>query len=76
MGCNCSKVIKNVVKGISVSIPRAVVSGNAPSDVIANRREICEGCPSNKEGICSECSCIILLKTVFNGSDCPLKKWE
>lgn len=74
MGCGC-KTVKNVVKGIAVSIPKAVISGQARSEVIADRRSICESCPSNKGGVCSECSCLIVLKTVFNDVQCPLNKW-
>jgi hypothetical protein len=74
MGCGC-KTIKNIVKGVTVSIPKAVISGYATSDVIANRREICDVCPSNKGGICSECSCVIVVKTGFKDVQCPLNKW-
>lgn len=74
MGCGC-KTIKNIVKGVTVSIPKAVISGYATSDVISNRRSICEGCPANKDGTCIECSCVIVLKTVFNDVQCPLNKW-
>jgi hypothetical protein len=76
MGCSCSKVVKDVVKGITVSIPKAVISGYATSDVIANRRSICETCEFNKGNFCVECSCFIPLKTTFQDSPCPKQKWE
>lgn len=75
MGCNCKKIIGDVVKGITQKIPKAISSGYATSDVIANRRSVCDQCEFNKANFCSECSCFVPLKTTFNDSPCPLNKW-
>lgn len=75
MGCSCKQTVKNVVNGITKDIPKAIVSGYASSDIIDKRRTICDGCPSNKHGVCIECSCVVTFKTTFNNVQCPLNKW-
>ncbi len=39
------------------------------------RLQICETCPFNKEGQCSQCGCNLRLKASFASEDCPLSKW-
>tara|TARA_R110000822_G_scaffold110299_2_gene240360 strand:+ start:398 stop:574 length:177 start_codon:yes stop_codon:yes gene_type:complete len=41
----------------------------------ALRRKICSDCDKNKKGFCTECGCVIILKTMFKWTECPLKKW-
>lgn len=70
-------ILSNIVKGVTSSLPKAIISGYAPSNIISNRREICSTCEFNKANFCSECSCFIPLKTTFRDSACPLipPKW-
>lgn len=60
------------IKGIYNSL-----TGNnyAKSEVISQRRDICSICDKKVSGICSECKCIILLKTTQETEKCPLGKW-
>lgn len=47
----------------------------AEKKVKEERKKICETCDKNKMGVCSECYCIILSKTAYKNSTCPLGKW-
>lgn len=39
------------------------------------RKAICEGCPSLKLGICTECGCLSEAKILIKLESCPLDKW-
>ena len=45
-------------------------------EVKAERLSICELCEHNKLGICSQCGCILHLKTEWKGVKCPIDKWD
>jgi len=77
--CNCQQqpntnIVVKLVKGVK-NITKAVISGYAKSPVIANRQSICNTCQYNNNGQCSECLCVISIKTLFVNSSCPAKKW-
>ncbi len=43
----------------------------------ADRMSICNKCESKSEsGRCTECGCILSMKTRSPTSECPLKKWN
>ena len=35
----------------------------------------CELCSSLKAGVCTECGCVVKLKTKVASEECPLGKW-
>jgi len=39
------------------------------------RRKICDSCDKKNLGICTECNCVIALKTKMKKTRCPLRKW-
>lgn len=39
------------------------------------RMDICRGCPNLHAGICSECGCVMSLKTTLINASCPIGKW-
>lgn len=43
---------------------------------VEQRRNICAQCPEkNPVGICNQCGCVILLKTILRSSECPMGHW-
>ena len=40
-----------------------------------NWLSICNQCNKNNNGQCSECGCVILTKTIYKDSHCPINKW-
>ena len=49
----------------------------ASEEVIEERRAICASCNKYRSftNTCSECGCVIALKTTVKIFECPLKKW-
>ena len=49
----------------------------APKSVVKSRMSICESCDFyvEKTTFCSDCSCIMSLKTKLSTTRCPQKKW-
>ena len=45
-------------------------------DIVDYRSSICDACTSKKLGICLECGCVLITKTRFAFSSCPLDKWK
>ena len=45
-------------------------------EALNQRRAICADCDRNKAGFCSECACIVAVKTHLKQERCPLGKWE
>lgn len=45
------------------------------SDAVDSRLAICAECPSNVEGVCMECGCLLSYKTTQKAESCPLGKW-
>lgn len=39
------------------------------------RLSICDLCDKKKGNRCSECGCVLQIKTSWASSECPLKKW-
>lgn len=39
------------------------------------RLDICNLCDKKKGNRCSECGCLLQIKTSWQSSECPLKKW-
>lgn len=39
------------------------------------RKQICNDCEKNTLGICTECGCVIALKTKWKLAKCPVNKW-
>ena len=51
-------------------------SGFKTSRRIADKRmDICMLCPEYKNGVCSDCGCILRLKTKMLSENCPQNKW-
>lgn len=48
----------------------------ASSELTEERRVICGDCEHNKLGICTQCGCVIKLKTAILATFCPLAKWS
>jgi len=43
---------------------------------VEERRAICAACPEkNPVGLCNQCGCVVYLKTMIRGLQCPLGKW-
>lgn len=49
----------------------------ASDEIIKERREICNSCDKyiSATNTCSECGCVIALKTTVKIFECPLLKW-
>lgn len=46
------------------------------SDNTAEQRiNFCNECPSYKDGLCSECSCVMAFKVKVATATCPKGKW-
>ena len=39
------------------------------------RLNLCYSCEFIKKPICSKCKCLLHLKTLFTGQQCPIGKW-
>ena len=39
------------------------------------RMDICQKCDKLKIGFCSQCGCLMSVKTRLKASKCPLQKW-
>lgn len=39
------------------------------------RKKHCEICPSNNDGICEECGCVVEAKVLVSIEECPRKFW-
>ena len=80
MSCGCHKssgVVATVKAGVAGLTQAALMpSRHASSPMIANRRQACKICPSNKWGVCDVCHCLIPAKTVLATETCPLGKWS
>ena len=79
--CNCNdksqiKSVTNTIISGSIGIMKSITGHNyVNSATISKRRNICKNCEKNYLGICSECKCVILLKTTQSGQQCPLNYW-
>lgn len=61
------QVIRIIKKGPKIAAP----------DIIFNRHSICKSCPEYQEAhdLCTECFCIMSVKTKLHAARCPLNKW-
>lgn len=51
--------------------------GRVETEIAQERMAICKECPSLlPTGTCSECGCIMSLKTKLPNAFCPLEKWK
>lgn len=56
--------------------PETALRFFASEEIIAQRSELCNNCPSyNRLKICSECGCIMPLKVKIKATVCPIGKW-
>jgi hypothetical protein len=55
---------------LKIDVPRV------SDEVAIERYSICEGCPSLKLGICTECGCRMKWKVRLSAASCPIGKWE
>jgi len=49
---------------------------NVPETVYNSRMEICNSCEKLDNGNCSECGCVVKLKTAWASEKCPIDKWS
>ena len=47
----------------------------ASAEVKQQRLDICGSCEKNTGDSCSECSCLLSVRTAYRDSFCPLEKW-
>jgi hypothetical protein len=46
------------------------------AEQLAQRRALCDACEHKLPiGLCSQCGCVIFLKTKWKSQSCPLGKW-
>lgn len=50
-------------------------SDRVSREVRKNRLASCELCLSYKAGVCTECGCVVKLKSKVASEECPLGKW-
>jgi hypothetical protein len=64
-----SRVISNIINRHSIK---------APDDIIASRKEVCNGCEflDNTRDRCSKCGCYYKMKITLRSERCPIGKWE
>jgi len=69
---NLSESIKNIISD-SINGKETIAS----VELIEKRIKVCNKCPylSSNRAYCTECGCIISLKTKFKSSKCPKKYW-
>lgn len=48
----------------------------APPKIVAHRQAECDVCAHNQEGVCGQCKCLILAKTMLAAESCPRKYWN
>jgi hypothetical protein len=41
-----------------------------------HRQSVCDTCDKNVAGFCKECLCLLVSKTAYRNTDCPLGKWN
>lgn len=79
MGCNCGKEKTTSFAGMAAGAMKLAKSelgiGVVGEDVIASRREVCEGCDRWNHGKCVECGCYTYAKTRLTRERCPLGLW-
>ena len=51
-------------------------SDRVSREIRKDRLACCELCPSLKAGVCTECGCVVKLKTKVASEACPLGKWN
>lgn len=47
----------------------------ARDSVVVERKKVCEACPSNCLGVCTQCGCVIMGKVRVAAALCPAGKW-
>ena len=47
----------------------------ADIEIRKERLNICHSCEFIKKPICGKCKCLLRLKTLFTGQQCPIGKW-
>lgn len=73
-GCGKS-LIQKILSG-TVGIGKAVLGvDKTPESVMDDRYDICNSCEFNRRGVCSVCDCIVPLKILVGGEECPKQKW-
>jgi hypothetical protein len=48
----------------------------ASAEVQKERMSICEKCEHNIMNVCKKCGCILVLKTQWKKTKCPINKWD
>jgi len=44
-------------------------------EVKKERLDICNACEHNALGVCKKCGCVLVLKTQWKVTSCPIGKW-
>lgn len=42
----------------------------------SQRQLICDSCDKNQNNFCSECGCVLEVRTAYKDLTCPLDKWH
>lgn len=72
MAKNLAKTAVDTVKSVAAGNPI-----NATSDVINNRKNICNSCQffNKAQDRCTKCGCNMAIKTYLKAATCPIGKW-
>lgn len=63
--------------GLRMNIPKIDLKTIfTTSEVVAERRAICNACDKKVFGVCTECKCPLLSKIKVSITSCPLDKWK
>jgi hypothetical protein len=47
----------------------------ATDELKINRLSICNSCENKVNEVCKECSCLLVVRTSYTDSFCPIGKW-
>lgn len=62
------------VKEIGQALVNKVMGNN--EEIAEERIAVCNECPFNVAGICSECGCLLSVKKYSEFPNCPKNKWK
>ncbi len=72
------KLYKLPIKYIFIGIKNYIldiISDVKYRDIFAARYKICQSCEKKSGILCSECGCVLKIKTKVEECECPIGKW-